>query len=152
MKKDLVQLVLAFLALVFGGALEDFLPKGLGVGWPFLLSATAYYAVRRTPLAGILFAIAAGATEDALAGLPAVLSIGFFTLLGGLLRGFKLSVFAALPAFCVYQIWLWIWLGSSLGGNIFSRLLVSLPVGALTLVVTVPVLSWLDGKAAVDET
>ena len=151
MKKDIIHLVIALFTLALGGALEELLPKMMGVGVPILLSATAYFAVRRTPLQGILFAVAAGAAEDALSGLPFVLSVSFFTAVAGLLRGFKLSIFFAAPAFLCFQIWLWIWLGSSLNGNVFSRLFAAVPVGVATLAVTYGILRWIDGKGAVDE-
>ena len=41
MKKDIVQLVIAFFTLVFGGATEELAPKTLGVGLPVLLSAAS---------------------------------------------------------------------------------------------------------------
>lgn len=151
MKKDIIQFVIALFTLAFGGAAEELFPKALGVGAPVLLSATAYFAVRRPPLQAMLFAVAAGAAEDALSGLPFVLSVSFFTALAGLLRGFRLSIFVAAPAFCCFQIWLWIWLGGSLNGNVFSRIFGAVPVGVATLAATYGILRWIDGKAAVDE-
>ena len=151
MKKDLVQFVIALFTLALGGAAEELCPKVLGVGLPVLLSATAYFAVRRPPLAGMLFAVAAGASEDALSGLPFVLSVSFFTAVAGLLRGFKLSVWCAAPAFFLFQFWLWTWLGGGLNGNVFTRLFAAVPVGIATLAVVCGLLRWIDGKAAVDE-
>lgn len=151
MKKDIVQLVIAFFTLVFGGAAEELAPVTLGVGMPVLLSASVYFAHRRTPLVGVLFAIAAGAAEDALSGLPYALSVSFFAAVAGLLRGFKLPVGFAAPAYALYQVWLWIWLGQSLVGSVFLRTLAALPVGAAVLAATYAFLRWIDGKAAVDE-
>ncbi len=151
MKKDLIQLVIAFFTLALGGALEDLTPKMMGVGIPVLLSATVYFALNRPPLSGMLFAVAAGAAEDALADLPFVLSVSFFTAVAGLLRGFKLSAAVAAPAFCCFQVWLWIWLGDSLNGNIFSRLFASFPLGVATLAAVYGLLRWLDRKAAVHD-
>lgn len=151
MKRDLVQLVLAFFALSFGGAVEELAPKFGGVGIPLLLSAAAYCAVSRPPLTGMLFAVAAGAAEDALCGLPYALSVSFFVAMAGLLRGFKLPLFCAAPAFGLYQIWLWIWFGNSLNGSVFLRFCTAIPVGVLTLAAVCAILLWLDGKAAVHE-
>ena len=151
MKKDIVQLVIAFFTLVFGGAAEALAPKTLGVGLPVLLSAAVYFARRRTPLVGMLFAVAAGAAEDALSGLPYALSVSYFAAVAGLMRGFKLPVGFAVPAYCLYQVWLWIWLGQSLVGGVFLRMLMALPVGVAVLAATHAALYWIDRKAAVDE-
>ena len=151
MKKDIVQLVIAFFTLVFGGAAEELAPKTLGVGLPVLLSAAVYFARRRTPLVGMLFAVAAGAAEDALSGLPYALSVSYFAAVAGLMRGFKLSVGFAVPAYCLYQVWLWIWLGQSLVGGVFLRMLMALPVGVAVRAATHAALYWIDRKAAVDE-
>lgn len=151
MKKEVVQIVIALFTLALGGALEELAPKLLGVGVPVLLSAALAFAASRKPLPGLLFAVAAGAAEDALSGLPFALSLSFFTVLAGLLRGFKLPLLALSPAFFLYQIWLWIWLGASLNGNIFTRLAMALPLGCATLVVVTALLRWIDRKAAVHE-
>ena len=151
MKRESIQLILAFFALVFGGAAEELAPKFLGAGVPVLMSATAYCAVRRTPLTGVLFAMAAGAMEDALSGLPFALSLSYFTAFAGLLRGFRLSVYWLVPAYCGYQVWLWIWLGEALNGSVFSRTFGAVPLGLVTVAAVRFVFSWLDGKAAVHE-
>ncbi len=139
------------MTLAAGAALEELLPKTLGVGAPVLMSASAYFAVRRKPIPGILFAGAAGAAEDALSSLPYATSLAWFVMMAGLLRAFKLPLFAAAPAFALYQIWLWIWLGGSLSGNVFMRMAVSIPAGVATLAATALILSIIDRKAAVDE-
>lgn len=151
MKRDLIQFVLAFFALAFGGAAEDLLPKMVGVGFPVLLSAAAYYAVSRPPLSGLLFAAAAGAAEDSLCGLSFAPSIAFFLVTAGLLRGFKLPLFCAAPAFACYQLWLWIWFGNALNGSVFARFFTAVPVGALTLAAVCGLLMFIDGRAAVHE-
>lgn len=151
MKKEVIQLILAVFALIFSGAIEELAPKFLGAGLPVLLCASAYYAVRRTPLAGVLFAMAAGAMEDALSGLPFALSLSFFTAFAGLVRGFRLSAYWAIPAYCLYQVWLWIWLGEALNGSVFSRTFGAVPLGLVTVAVTCAVLTWIDRRAAVDE-
>ena len=70
MKSDFVQFVIALLVLAFGGAVEELAPKVLGVGVPVLLIASVFFATRRTPFVALLFALAAGAVEDSLSGLP----------------------------------------------------------------------------------
>ena len=151
MKRDLIQFILAFFVIACGGALEELAPKALGVGCPILMAATAYYALNRSPLTGVLFAVAAGAAEDSLCALPFALSIGFFVTLAGVLRGFRLPPVCAVPAFAGYQIWLWLWLGGELNGSVFSRVVVALPVGGVTLAAVYVMLLWFDGKAAVNE-
>lgn len=151
MKKEIVELVIALVALFVGGAAEELVPKAYGVGFPVLLSATAYMSVRRTPLSGIVFAVAAGAAEDALSGLPPMTSIAWFVAVASLMRGFKLPLPAAAFAFCGYQLWLWAWLGGELQGHLAARLLAALFAGALALAATSAVLWWLDRKGAVDE-
>lgn len=151
MKKDFANLVLSVVVLVFGCAVEELAPKVFGVGVPALLSLAACHAVRRTPLAGLIFAVAAGGAEDALSSLPFATSAGFFVALAALMRGFKLPLAVAAPAYCAYQLWLWIWLGARLDGSVHMRMLVSLPVGALTLLAAHFAMKWLDGKAAMDE-
>jgi len=150
-KKDFASLVLSVVVLVFGCAVEELAPKAFGVGVPALLSLAACHAVRRTPLAGLIFAVAAGGAEDALSSLPFATSAGFFVALAALMRGFKLPLAVATPAYCAYQLWLWIWLGARLDGSVHMRMLVSLPVGALTLLAAHFAMKWLDGKAAMDE-
>lgn len=151
MKRNAVELAVALLALVAGGAAEEILPRAFFAGAPVLMSAAAYFASRRGPLPGILFAVAAGAFEDALGGLPWATSVSFFVALAALIKSFRLHVACAAPAYAAYQVWLWIWLGSSLAGNVFARALAALPVGAATLGATVLVLAWVDRKAAVGE-
>ena len=151
MKKDIVELVVGLFALVVAGASEELAPKLSGAGVPALLSAVAVMSVRRSPLSGALFAVAAGAFEDALCSLPFATSISYFLAIAALMRGFKLPVMCAAPAFVGYQVWLWIWLGGSLNGNIFSRLFMALPLGAATLLAAEAVISWADGKGALDE-
>ena len=151
MKRDFVQLAIAFFALAIGGAVEEFVPKFYGVGFPVLLSAAAYMAVRRTPLSGVLFAVAAGAAEDAISGLPPMTSIAWFVAVASLMRGFKLPLPIAAFAFCGYQVWLWAWMGSDLGGRLAGRILAALPSGALALFATAGVLCLMDREGAVEE-
>ena len=136
----------AALVLVFGGAAEELLPKVLGVGFPVLLSASLLMAARRPVLDAVLFVVAAGALEDALCGLPAATSIGFFVLAAAACRVPWLTLPGLVLAFPLYQAWLWLWL-PVLNGSIFNRLLLAFPFGAVTAVVTGLLLIWLERKA-----
>ena len=90
MKKDLVQLVYSIFVLVVSCAAEELLPPVFGVGVPVLLSASVYFALNRTPVVGLLFALAAGAAEDSLSSLPLAASLSCFVVACALLRGLKL--------------------------------------------------------------
>ncbi len=149
MKTEVVQFVFAALVLVFGGAAEELLPKVLGVGFPVLLSATLLVSARASAPAALLFALAAGALEDALCGLPAATGIGFFTLAALACRAPVLQLPALGLGYPLFQAWLWLWM-PALNGSVFNRILLSLPLGALTAAATGLVLAWLGRKAVLD--
>ena len=94
--------------------------------------------------------IAAGAVEDAISSLPAMTSVSYFLVAASLSRWSGFPRCTAAFAFLGYQAWLWAWIGT-LHGGIFARMFLSLPVGALTAVVTAAVLAWAGRKAAIDE-
>ncbi|MGN0854660.1 MAG: hypothetical protein ACI4R9_03960 [Kiritimatiellia bacterium] len=149
MKNELVHFAFAALVLVFGGAVEELLPKALGAGFPVLLSAALVMTARRGAVEALVFAVAAGALEDALSGLPAATSIGFFTL-AALVGRIPWAVPPGMVVvFPLYQLWLWIWM-PSLNGSIFSRLLLAFPFGGAALVGTAAVMIWLERKAVLD--
>ena len=148
MKTEIVQIVSAALVLVFGGAAEELLPKVLGVGFPVLLSAALLVSIRRPALPALVFAVAAGALEDALCGLPAATGVGFFTLAAVACRVPILQLRALGLGYPLFQAWLWL---PALNGSVFTRLLLSLPIGALTAGATGLALAWLERKAVLDE-
>ena len=151
MKDSLLQLVFWFLVLLFGAGLEELLPKFLGVGFPVLLVVVQLAACGRMPLAETLvIAVAAGGVEDALSGLPMMTTVSYHVLVVLFVRGFGFPRAAAALTYPCYQLWLSLWAGD-LGGGIFSRLLLSLPVGLLTAAAVGIAVAWLGGKAAVDE-
>ena len=78
MGNSLLQFVFALGVLCLGGAAEDMLPKVAGVGFPVLLSAVLVMATRRPIVPAVLFAVAAGACEDALSSLPLMTSPSTF--------------------------------------------------------------------------
>lgn len=144
-----VQFLLALLTLVLGGAAEEMLPKFIGVGFPVLLAATQSFAVRRSLFFAVVFAIAAGAFEDGLASLPVMTSSSFFLALALITRRTDLPLAAVTLAYPFYHVWLFVW--SASGGDVFSRILVSLPLGFVTAFVTGGLLVYLERKVAIDE-
>ena len=129
MKSECAYLMFAIVALVLCGAAEEMFPKPLGVGFPFLFCATVWFAVRAASTAAFVFALAAGTAEDALAGLPFVMSASYFVLAVFATRFFRLPGIFASFFYFGYQFWLWLWV-PDLQGSLFMRGLLALPVGA----------------------
>lgn len=150
MKSEIVQFVFCLLVIVLGGAAEELLPKFLGVGFPVLLSAVVLLTSRRTIPFLVLFAIAAGAFEDALSGLPMATSACFFLMCAAVSRIPVVPREVFVLFYPAYQLWLHVW-DSGLRGSIFGRLLLALPIGILTMVAMRLVLTWAERKAAVNE-
>ena len=150
MANDVVTFVFAVLALVLGAGAETLLPKFLGVGFPVLLTTVQFMAARRTAVAAVVFALAAGAMEDALSALPAATSASFFLLLASLVRWSGMPRAATLLTYPAYQVWIYVWTDRA-GGGVFSRVLLALPVGLATALAVGAVLVWAERKAAVDE-
>ena len=150
MANDLSQLALSVLVLIFGAAVEELAPKFFGVGFPALLCSAMYFAPRRSAPRAVLFAIAAGAVEDAVSSLPAMTSVSYFLIVALLSRWSGLPRGMAAFAFCGYQAWLCAWVGG-LQGGLFWRMLFSLPAGAVAAVAVAAVLAWAERKAAIDE-
>ena len=149
-KNRRLQIVLSLIVLVFGCALEELLPKFAGVGFPILLVAVQTVASRRPVAMSVLFALAAGAAEEAISGLPAMTAVSFTLAVAMLIRISALPRGAAALTYPLFQLWLYIWV-PAMQGNVFSRILLALPIGLLTAFAVQAVLSWLEGKAAVDE-
>lgn len=148
MRNDILQLLFALLTLIFGAGCEDLLPSFCGVGFPILLVAVQYFAVRASMPVALLFAIAAGAAEDALSGLAPMTSVSYFLLVSVLSRRLDLPfALTALSAPC-YQLWLAIWTS---GLNVFTRILLAFPIGLATALVVVWTLETVSRKAALDE-
>lgn len=151
MKGSALAIALSFAVLVVGGGLEEVLPKVLGVGFPFLLVSVQFVAAQPGPAAAAtVFAIAAGGIEDALSGLPPMTSASFFLAVAAFTRWSGLTRTAAALTYPAYQLWLAVWT-SGLGGGVFARLLLSLPVGLATGFVVGAALAWAGGKGAIDE-
>lgn len=150
MTSDLVQFVVAVLAIVLGAAFEELLPKAMGVGFPILLAAVAFMAFRRGLTAGVLFALAAGAMEEAISSLPPMTCGSYFVLTALLAHWLRLPLLTVVAGAVGLQVWLAVWT-AGLGGGVFVRILVALPVGLAAAVAVGAALSWAWGKAAVDE-
>ena len=146
----MVTFVFATVALVLGAGAETLLPKFLGVGFPVLLVSVQFMAARRSALTAVVFAVAAGAMEDALSALPAATSASFFLALAALVRWSGMPHAAMLVAYPAYQAWICMWT-DRVGGGVFSRVLLALPVGVVTALAAGVVLVWAERKAAVDE-
>lgn len=149
-KNSAIQFSLVFLVAVLGAVAEELLPKFLGVGFPLLLTAVQYFAVRRPAAVMVVFAIVAGAMEDAVSSLPVMTSVSYFLAVAILARWTDLPRFATVFTYPAYHLWLWVWV-SFLEGSVFIRMVLALPVGVVTALATGFVLSWLEEKAAVDE-
>lgn len=149
MKNELIQLGMAFVALFLGAGLEEMSPKFFGVGFPILLSILQYMAYHRDSHVVVVFALAAGAVEDAISGLPPFASIGFFLMLAMVIRRIQIPMIWLL-AYPAYQLWLLVWM-IGIGGSIFNRVLVSIPLGALSVLFITLIFGWLDRRSAIDE-
>lgn len=149
-KNNNVRYVLALVTLVLGAAGEELMPKILCVGFPFLIGATVFFASRASRTLFVLFALAAGAAEDSLSGLPFLTSASFFLFVAALIRLTQLPYLVAGLAFPVYQLWLCIW-SPELIGSVFARVLMSIPIGAVTSVGMMWLLASIERREAVDE-
>ena len=150
MKNSAVQFAFGFLAIILFAGAEEMLPHFLGVGFPLLLAAVQFFAVRCTPVAMAILALAAGGAEDALSSLPTMTSVSYFLIVAVFTRWSGLPRAAAVLTYPCYQLWLLAWV-SALGGGIFGRLLVSVPIGLATAAATWTALSWLAERASIDE-
>ncbi len=150
MKRSSLSFVLALLALVLGAATEELLPKISGVGFPFLLAVVPFVARRRPIFMPIAYALAAGATEDALSALPAFASAGFFLAFVSLMRWTRLPKSVAFLAFPLYHAYLTLWC-QTFSSPLFMRLACAIPIGAVTFGVVHLILAWVERKAGLDE-
>ena len=152
MKDSLVTFSFWVMVLLLAAAAEETLPHILGVGFAVLMAAVLVQAKGkdRPLLSTLLFVLAAGALEDALSSLPAMTSASAFLLLALFVRCTGMPWAAAVFAYPCYELWLEVWTGG-LGGGIFNRLLLALPIGFATSFAADAVIGWAGRKAAVDE-
>lgn len=163
MKREVANIAFSVVTLAIFAAFEELLPKPFGAGVPLLICACIWRGVRKGATAAMLFAAAAGAAEDSLGMLPFATSAAFFAGTVAVAKVFvssgRSSVPAGLPctvalaasSWCLYQLWLWIWLGGRMEGSVFSRMLVAAPVAAATAAAAIPFLSFAAGKAGLDD-
>lgn len=149
-RNDLARLVFIILTLIIGAAMEELLPKYLGVGFPVLLTAVQFQATRGNALMMLLFAIAAGGVEDSISNLPTAMSVSYFLLLATMTRWAGLPKGLLLLAYPGYQIWLHTWYGV-VAANVFNRIILALPIGVITFYVVGVALKYFGEEAAVDE-
>ncbi len=150
MGNSLLQLVFCLLLLVLGAGAEELLPRVFGVGCPVLLALAQLVAVRGPAVTLSVFAIAAGAFEDALGALPPAASASYFLAVAWGVNRLGFARAGAALTYPGYLLWLWVWTGAS-GGGIFGRLLVSVPVGFVTACAVGLVYFWAERGAALDE-
>lgn len=148
MRNDILQVVFLFLALIVGAGCEELLPKVFGVGFPVLLMSAQFLAARGRSSLGFLFAIAAGAVEDALSSLTPMTSVSFFLLVAVLVRRTGAPWYLVALTYPCYQLWLTVWTG---GLNVFTRILLSVPIGFLTAFVVGRIVFDFLRRAAIDE-
>lgn len=147
MKNSSIQLAFTVLVLVIGAGLEEILPKVLGVGFPVLLCAVQFSASRRPMHVAALFALAAGAVEDALSSLVPMTSGSYFLVVAAFARFSGLPRASALLTYPCYQLWLAVWGG----GGVFARTALAFPIGLVTAFAVSGAIAWAGRKAAVDE-
>jgi len=149
MKNDFARIVYCIAILAAGCAAEELLPKFLGVGFPILLAATIFFSSRSGVFAAVAFAIAAGAAEDAVSSLPVATSACFFTLAALFANSVRYLAAAALLAYPLYQLWLWIWL-PGVGAGVFARVVVAAPLGAVAAAAVFALMRSVERRAAID--
>lgn len=149
-RNSLLQVLFAVLTLVLAAATEDLSPKFASVGFPVLLSAVQFMAVRRRTLAAVAFAIAAGVMEDALSSLPVMTSASYFLGVAAVSRWLEFPRAVTVLTYPFYQAWLWMWV-PEIGGNIFRRMLVALPMGLFAAFAVGALLALAERRSAIDE-
>ena len=147
MKGNFVQFAFIVLSLAVCAALEDMLPSVFGLGMPVLLGAAVFFAVETRAPVWLVAAVAAGALEESVAVLPPATAIVFFVALATAVRFFRVPLAWILAAYPAYQVWIGL---VADGSGAVSRIVLSLPVGALALAAVVAVLSVSWRKAGAD--
>lgn len=147
MRNDVLQLVFAFLVLIVGAGGEALLPHVMGVGFPILLMAVLFLSARTELVPAILFAVSAGAVEDALSCLAPMTSVSYFLVLTAIVRRLGWVSPVAVCVFPCYQLWLSVWTG---GFNAFAQILIAFPIGVVTASGVRWVLAETFERAAID--
>ena len=120
----------------------------LSASWQRALAVMV--ATRWTALETVLFAVTAGALEDALSGLAPMTSVSYFLAVASFARWSGLPRLAVAFTYPGYQIWLAVWT-VGMGGNVYARTLMAFPIGLVTAFAVGAALTLLFRKAAIDE-
>lgn len=133
MRSNLLQLAFGLIVLVLGAGAEEVLPKFSGVGFPVLLASVQALArgFGSMPLV-VAFTVLSGAFEDSLSSLSPMTSVCYFLVSALLARRLGFPRLLILLTYPCYQLWLSVWT-SGLGGTLFVRLLLAVPLGAVTV-------------------
>lgn len=150
MGNSVLQVLFSLVVLCIGGAFEEMLPKVACVGFPVLLSAVHVIASRQSAVLSVLFAISAGALEDSLSSLPLMTSVSFFLMAAVFVRRVGIPYASALLVYPAYQIWLAAWTGG-LGASVFLRVLLAVPIGAVTVAAVWRAVCMAERRAAIGE-
>lgn len=145
-----LQILLFLQVFLLGGSLEEMLPKYFGIGLPLLFASLFHFSSRSSSFLLVAFALAAGAMEDALSALPLMTSGSFFVLSALFFHFVRLPWFVAGCSYSCYQLWLGLWL-PDLGGEIFLRLFVALPIGMLTFFALTLLLGSLERRFGIND-
>jgi len=130
------------------GALEEAMPRIYSVGFPFLMMAALILGCVRTLTGAVLLSVLAGTMEDALSVLPLTTTTSFLLLVVLCARAWPTPCLVPILAYPAYQLWLVVWTDLP-AGELWSRLLVSVPVAAVTVLIMRPILltcerRWVD--------
>lgn len=150
MKDDFVQFVFVMIALVVSAGAEELLPAFAGVGVPLLLALVMAVAPRLNVLPGVMTAVGAGAFEDALAALPPMTSICFFVIASLLSRKAYFPRPFLMLLFPLFELWAGMCILGPMG-DVFVRVLVSLPLGAVALGLQLVAVGWSVRRAGIDD-
>jgi len=148
-KAEFVRFLLPLTVLLLGGVLEEALPKVLSVGFPVLMTAALVLGVVRTRTEAVLLAVFAGVLEDSLCALPLAMTASFLVVVTLCAWALPVARLAPVVAYPVYQLWLVVWT-SLPAGELWGRLLVSVPISALTVAVLRPLLLAFERRLSSD--
>lgn len=148
-KTELVHFLFPMTVILLGAAAEAVLPQVLSVGFPLLIVASVLLGVRRPAVERALLAAAAGTVVDALGGLPFATTSSFILIVSLCARVMEAPRVTAAAAYPAYQIWLAVWTVLP-AGALWGRLLVAVPLGVLTVIVTGPLLDAFEKGVAAD--
>jgi len=113
------------------------------------MALSACVAARRSVAALVLFALAAGAFEDALSTLPSMTSPCFFFAVAVISNETRSAKSVTVLAYVFYQLWLKFLLPWSVD-TIGTRLVLAPLIAAVTVAAVGFVLPWTERKAAID--